>query len=324
MKEIGLSNSMTDGQPVQSRHAKDTPTTKQDATAGQTPTKPWNSWQRYMAMAEYAQTGKEYAQKYAQTTMEYAQTGKEYVQKYAVPTMKRVLTYGSLATAALLTGGLLTRTYEATTDLSIGYGHSSALSQRDTLPYPLESTGIASSDSWRQYKNIEHDEFSQLRVSNVKRHQPTTTDIKRLQQDHEFQREILSVCQDPEYAAVAKNQMNSIFCSMLQDKDFITPLSDLCRDPNFKNTFAALVKNEKFIDIIRPLFIENLQCVLEARQEEARSHNLDTTLKSFKRVSRKLLSLDNSDSSDPIARAIRELAMRELKNLPINAHAQEK
>ena len=100
---------------------------------------------------------------------------------------------------------------------------------------------------------------------------------------------------------------------MLQDKDFITPLSDLCRDPNFKNTFAALVKNEKFIDIIRPLFIENLQCVLEARQEEARSHNLDTTLKSFKRVSRKLLSLDNSDNSDPIARAVRELAIRELK-----------
>ena len=304
MKETGPNDSMMDGQPVHSKHAKDAPTTKQDATAGQTPTNPWNSWRRYIAMAEYKRTA-----------MEYAQTGREYVQKYAVSSMKYVLKYGSLATASLLTGGLLMGKAEATTDLSIGYGYSSVLSQRDTLPHPLESTGIAISDPWRQYKNIEHDEFS---LSNVERPQPITTAIERLQQNHEFQKEILSACLDPEYATVSKSQMNSIFGSLLQDKDCIKPLSDLCRDPDFRNTFAALVQNKKFMDSIRPLFIGNLQRVVEARQEETRSHNLDTMQGSFKRQkggSRKLLSLDDDSPDSMKSTRGLELENRELKAL---------
>ena len=303
MKEIGHSNGITD------RPAKDAPTSKQDTTIGKT--KSWNSWQRCIALAKYqqeyqrtameyaqtaTQTSMEYTQTAAQTGAEYAQTAIEYVQKYAVPIMKYIVTYGSLATATLLTGGLLMAKNEATTDLSIGHGHSSVLSQRDTLPYPLESTGIAISDFWRQYQNIEHDEISQLRVSNVDWHQPPMTDIKRLQ-DHEFQREVLSACQNPEYAAVEMN-------SMPQYKDYVTALSDLCRDPVFKNTFAALVQDKKFIHNIRPLFIEIFQRVLEARQarqEEARSHNLDTTRESFERqkgVGRRLLgTLDDCPDS---------------------------
>ncbi len=312
MKEIGYSNRTTD------RPAKDASTSKQDATIGNT--KSWNSWQRCIALkkyqqeyqqatVDYAQTGIEYtkataraAMDYTQTTaqtgIEYTKTAIEYVQKYGVPTLKYILTYGSLATATLATGGLLLmRQDKATTDLSMVYGHNSMLSQRDTLPYPLEFTGIAIPDSWRQYQNIEHDEFSQWQVSNGEWHQPTTTDIERLQ-DHEFQREeILSACQNPEYVAAAHN----ILCSMFQDKDCITALRNLCRDPNFKDTFADLVTDEKFIDSIRPLFFEDLQRVLEAKPEEARGHNLDTTTqKSFKSkrqkgVGRRLLQAPDND-----------------------------
>ena len=308
MKEIGYSNRTTD------RPAKDASTSKQDATIGNT--KSWNSWQRCIALkkyqqeyqqatVDYAQTGIEYTKATAQATVDYAQTGIEYtktaieyVQKYGVPTLKYILTYGSLATATLATGGLLLmRQDKATTDLSMVYDHNSMLSQRDTLPYPLEFTGIAIPDSWRQYQNIEHDEFSQWQVSNGEWHQPTTTDIERLQ-DHEFQREeILSACQNPEYVAAAHN----ILCSMFQDKDCITALRNLCRDPNFKDTFADLVTDEKFIDSIRPLFFEDLQRVLEAKPEEARGHNLDTTTqKSFKSkrqkgVGRRLLQAPDND-----------------------------
>jgi hypothetical protein len=307
MKEIGHNNRITD------RPTKDASTSKQDATIGKTNS--WNSWQRCMALAkyqrtamEYAQTGADYAKTAARTSMDYTQsaartgadyakTAIEYAQKYAVPIMKYMLTYGLLATAPMLTDGRpLMRQDEASTDLGIGYGHSSLLGQRDTLLYPLESTGVAISDFWRQHQNIEHDEFSQSRASNVELHQPPMTDIERLQ-DHEFQREILSACQNPEYAAVEMN-------SMPQDKDYITPLSDLCRDPIFKNTFAALAQDKKFIRNISPLFIENFQRVLDARQarqEEARSHNLDTTREPFKRqqgVGRRLLrSIDDCPDS---------------------------
>jgi hypothetical protein len=293
MKEIGYSNRMTD------RPAKDASTSKQDATTGNT--KSWNSWQRCIALAKYQQEHQQAAMDYAQTTvqtgMDYTKTAIEYVQKYGVPTLKYILTYGSLATATLATGGLLMmRQDKPTTDLSMVYGHNSMLSQRDTLPYPSEFTGIAIPDSWRQYQNIEHDEFSQRQVSNGEWHQPTTTDIERLQ-DHEFQR---AACQNPEYVAAAHN----ILCSMFQDKDCITALRNLCRDPNFKDTFADLVTDEKFIDSIRPLFSKDLQRVLEAKPEEARSHNLDTTTQeSFKSkrqkgVGRRLLrDIDNNPDS---------------------------
>ena len=297
MKEIGYSNRMTD------RPAKDASTSKQDATTGNT--KSWNSWQRCIALAkyqrEYQQAAVDYAQTTAQTGMDYTKTAIEYVQKYGVPTLKYILTYGSLATATLATGGLLMmRQDKPTTDLSMVYGHNSMLSQRDTLPYPSEFTGIAIPDSWRQYQNIEHDEFSQWQVSNGEWHQPTTTDIERLQ-DHGIQREkVLSACQNPEYVAAAHN----ILCSMFQDKDCITALRNLCRDPNFKDTFADLVTDEKFIDSIRPLFSKDLQRVLEAKPEEARSHNLETTTqeslkgKRQKEVGRRLLEVpDNNPDS---------------------------
>ena len=187
--------------------------------------------------------------------------------------------------------------------------------QKSSLPHQLESTDSTSdSDSRHQYKNMEHEELSQSRESNIEWRRPTATDVKRLQQDKEFQREILSACQKPEAMEQllplakdnrSKEALKEIIHHITLDKHFVEFIIDQCQDRKAMNVLAPLTNNEELIGHICSLIdvqdVKRIKRDLEARQEKARSHNLDATQASFKikGSARKLLS--NYDQSDNIA-----------------------
>jgi hypothetical protein len=177
-----------------------------------------------------------------------------------------------------------------TTTLSMRDSSGTELSQRNALHHLPESTDLASSsDSRRQYKNMGPDKFSQWQVG---KDWPTAHVVECIAQDDKARKEILSACQNPEsmkkfFSIAGNNKCMEILSSMLLDEHFITLFCDLYQNPKVRDNVVALEKNKKLMDRVRPLLNDkindNLKQILNARQEEVRSHNLDATQEPFKR-----------------------------------------
>jgi hypothetical protein len=101
----------------------------------------------------------------------------------------------------------------------------------------------------------------------------------------------------------SKESLKEIIHHITLNKHFVEFIIDQCQDRKAMNVLAPLTNNEELMGHICSLIdvqdVKRIKRDLEARQEEARSHNLDATQKSFKRpkgFARKLLS--NYDPSD--------------------------
>ncbi len=192
---------------------------------------------------------------------------------------------------------------ETSQSFTKGFGHDAEPSQRGALPHLSESTGSTSNS--KSYRDIEQKEFPPLRGGNIEFSRPVASNVERLLQTEEFQKDILTTltaCQENSKFAeniitLAKRQgaIDNIN-SMTKNKYLMQYICDQSQNPKFAESIVALATDKKLVDSVRSLFnaeeVEGLTRNLEATREKAHGHNLDTNIEMSPRPMRKLLSVE--------------------------------